>query len=690
MKRTLSALLALLSVGVLPAQRPRSADEALAKLSKVEQQEERLRHGAVRDLGRFAEASVTAALLRELERASTVSYRQTVVRALGDQRRDGVIEPLLDALREAANPRLCDSAAAALAAQGDPGVEALASELPPSPPKSIQRNAICYALGRLTHPVAKAALLRDLQAQQGRDRLPALRGLAAFAGDDEVDEARRGLAGDADDLVAATALTQLAEHRGREAPALAASLAARLKPDAEADRWTAVLRGLLVAPSVESFDALLAAASRADDPFGEACAADWQRAFDVSGFAAWLADKAAAKKDPLERVAAARAAALAPAEHADATLIALQKLLGQREAEVVQAAATAMAARGGAAAELALQQLLDKANGDGAAAALGALDSLRHDQPAWLEQLRQLAGHKRPAVRTAALRALAGSSGAADAVDVAGANLTSRDWPVRAAAIELLVRGRSAKAPPLLFERLDKEQARLRQDLVDGLASLTGLRFATVAEWRSWWQKEGAAFQPIASPRPADGKGRPRGDAAGTAAYWDIPVTSDRVAFVVDVSGSMTTPFGTGDATRLDEARRQLGRVFDALPAKCKLNVIAFAFDGKPLFPTLTSLDKGKRKQADAFVQQLSARGPTNVHDALRVAFADPDVDTIFLLTDGRPSTGAIVAPGRLADEVQRWNLGRGVRIHTIAIGEKSDFLERLANDSGGEHTVAR
>ena len=83
-------------------------------------------------------------------------------------------------------------------------------------------------------------------------------------------------------------------------------------------------------------------------------------------------------------------------------------------------------------------------------------------------------------------------------------------------------------------------------------------------------------------------------------------------------------------------------------------------------------------------------RGATNVHAALERAFADAEVDTIFLLTDGQPSAGFLVAPEAILREVRRWNVGRGVRIHTVAIGGRSDFLERLAADSGGEHTVAR
>ena len=93
---------------------------------------------------------------------------------------------------------------------------------------------------------------------------------------------------------------------------------------------------------------------------------------------------------------------------------------------------------------------------------------------------------------------------------------------------------------------------------------------------------------------------------------------------------------------------------------------------------------------ATAFARGLTARGATNVHDGLHRAFADGDVDTIFLLTDGQPSAGPVVDELALLAAVASWNVGRGIVIHTVAIGGRSRLLERLAEQSGGEHTVAR
>ena len=116
------ALALAVLVVALPGQRPRSAAEALGRYEQIRDRGEAERRRAVDDLGAFAEGEVTTVLLAELERAQELGFRQVVVRALGRQRRDGVVPALQKALEAATNPRLADSAAEGLARQGDDGV----------------------------------------------------------------------------------------------------------------------------------------------------------------------------------------------------------------------------------------------------------------------------------------------------------------------------------------------------------------------------------------------------------------------------------------------------------------------------------------------------------------------------------------------------------------------------------------
>jgi len=60
-------------------------------------------------------------------------------------------------------------------------------------------------------------------------------------------------------------------------------------------------------------------------------------------------------------------------------------------------------------------------------------------------------------------------------------------------------------------------------------------------------------------------------------------------------------------------------------------------------------------------------------------------LDTIFFLSDGRPSHGDFVDPDDILREVRLANELRKVVIHTIAIGEfQKEFMRQLAEESGG------
>ena len=670
-------------------QRPKSAQAAVSAFKKVSGEQERNRHNAIRDLGRFEEPAATDILLAELSRAKSISYIRTVIRAIGYKQRPGTVAPLATALRKATNPRLIEAAAEAIRKQGDAGIKTLIELLEADDATWSRRNSICYSLGRIADgDLARDALLAILKRANSSEQLPALRGLAARSDDAAVDAMRISLTSHKNLIVASTALQQLATHKHPEAPGLALALAQRLPAKADADLHTAVMQGLLSKPAPDNYDTLLAAAARAEDPFGKNNQSAWQAAFDDGTLMSWLAQNASSRKQPTERIAAARAVRWAPKSLREPAATFLRSLLGQRDAMLVQAAASSLVAVDQSKETAAsLQALLKKAQKETAPIALGALNQLLAEDPEWLQQLLALTESKRASIRSAALRALTTSKGSAEGTfEAAKKNLTVREWSVRAAAIELLMAIRAKDAPPLLIAILDKETARMQEDVRTALRNLTGLQFATKREWQQWWSKEGATFEPRKSPAATP----KRGDDNRTASYWNIPVHSERCTFVIDASGSMAQPFGTGSGTRLDEAKRQLGRVFETLPKKSKINVITFAGGTAPLFSKLSSLGKKQRKAAAGFVSDMQSKGPTNVHEALAAAFADQETDTIFLLTDGRPSVGPIVDPNQLADEVARWNFSRSIRIHTIAIGAKSDFLARLAKDSGGQHSVAR
>jgi von Willebrand factor type A domain len=655
------------------AQRPTTAAEALARFRAVQDRPEAERQRPAADLGDFADAEITTVLLAELARAEGLGYRQGIVRAIGEQTRPGAVAALVPLLTGDGPVRLWETVAQALANQGDEGVRTLAEQLAREAGGGGRRHAICDGLGRNRTELARDALLAELGRATGRDRLPPLRALRSRANEVPVDAVRLALAKDGDALVAASALQQLAEHGHAGAPALGLELSRRNPGDARRDVATAICHALLLEPSAAHHEPLLVAAAAAEDPF---------------------ADQAPVRKLATERTLAAQVLGLADGDQRPVAATALIKLLAQREPDVVRTAALALTRFGAELAGPPLQKLLAGKEDWQPAAALMALHTLRKDEPAWRADLLTHCDSKQAPARATALHLLQQlpASDNAPLLAAAVANLDHKQWPVRSAAIDLLRHLRTAAGVPPLFERLDAEQGRLRQDLVDALQDLTRLQFPTSTAWRDWWQQERANFR-IADRQPNDAeraRDNSRKGAKDTVSYWNLPVHSDRVTFVVDVSGSMAQPFGTGAGTRLDEAKRQLGRVLGLLGQKAKGNVVTFADSARGFAESLQPLDERRQKALAAFAEAMAAKGPTNVHDGLLRAFADPDVDTIFLLTDGRPSSGPVVDEEALLALVARWNLGRGVRIHTVALGGRSRFLERLAQQSGGNHTVAR
>jgi uncharacterized protein with von Willebrand factor type A (vWA) domain len=216
----------------------------------------------------------------------------------------------------------------------------------------------------------------------------------------------------------------------------------------------------------------------------------------------------------------------------------------------------------------------------------------------------------------------------------------------------------------------------------------TGTRVWKRAEWEAWWQKNRAGHQlpPEAAVRTVS-----KGAGGGTVAYFGIPLISTHVAFLIDVSGSMSAKIGTdAKRTRLDEAKRQLQVAIEKLEEDREFNVIVYDTGVNPFWDGIRKAKPKDKADAIDRVAKLAVRGSTNIHDALERAFADAAVDTVYLLTDGQPSAGKITDVQELADEVRRWNYRRQVVIHCIAVGEESPLLKRLSAESGGRYVFVR
>jgi hypothetical protein len=310
---------------------------------------------------------------------------------------------------------------------------------------------------------------------------------------------------------------------------------------------------------------------------------------------------------------------------------------------------------------------------------------LSKGDPAWRQTLASLAGSSDLGERIAAAAGYAVLADD-DALAALKTLLGDRSWKVRHAALDgaALVRRKELLQP--VVQRLDEEQGAMRLAVGQTLARLTGLDFGmNVGGWKKWYEEQGATFElPSAEAIAAleAKRAAPAADAT-TASFYGLPVYSKNVCFVVDQSGSMDESAGK-DQTRFDVAKKELGALFARLTLDCRANLVFFDDAITPWQKRLRAMDDKARNEALVFVGAREDGGGTNIHGALAAAFDDDSVDTVYLLSDGDPSSGAVTEPLELRAEIDLWNRVASVTVHCVSVGQESKLLAHLAHDSGG------
>jgi len=216
---------------------------------------------------------------------------------------------------------------------------------------------------------------------------------------------------------------------------------------------------------------------------------------------------------------------------------------------------------------------------------------------------------------------------------------------------------------------------------------------------------------------------------SGAVQYQGIETLSRSIMFVIDVSGSMEALVtekerfeagGYASYSRMEICKTELMRTLDGLQPHVNFNILAFATDVDPWKAKLVPANVLNKAAAKSWVARLVPiggsskedlaqaglvgaasldKGKTNTYGALTAALnvqggprtgADKnymtDVDTIFFLSDGRPTVGDYVDTDDILREVTAANQLRKVVLHTIAIGEfEKTFMKRLAEQNGGQ-----
>ncbi|MEY2981910.1 MAG: hypothetical protein RL562_2137 [Planctomycetota bacterium] len=396
----------------------------------------------------------------------------------------------------------------------------------------------------------------------------------------------------------------------------------------------------------------------------------------------WARKQGVRDENPSLRLAAVRVLR-AGGDAAD--LGALRAATEDADALVAVEAVEAVGARGdGDAVEL-LERLFTRAPGPVAAAALRALYARADgDADAVQRAMGAATAHQTWEARAAGLDLLAGA-GAEQAFPVILAAFQDKIWQVRAAAYRAAGAVRTRRSVESLITRIGDERGAARTFLADALVDLTGVDHGDAPDgWQKWWGIVGASFEvpPRVAKKAGDAPVRPR----TVASYYGIPLRTDSMVFIIDLSGSMTAK--VGEKTKLRAAQDQLIAVLRKLQPTQKFGLIGFGTDVGAWEPALVPASPKNVDEAVAWVERLAIRGSTNIYDSLERALAFEGVESIFLLSDGGPSAGRFVAMDQIRAAVRVQNRDQRVRINTILIGgsaREQDFMRKLAGENDGE-----
>ena len=155
-------------------------------------------------------------------------------------------------------------------------------------------------------------------------------------------------------------------------------------------------------------------------------------------------------------------------------------------------------------------------------------------------------------------------------------------------------------------------------------------------------------------------------------------IGSKDIVLVVDTSGSM-------EGKRMEQNKKALKYLVNALNANDHFSIVEFNTDVEHFKSNLVQATPENKKEAVAFIDDLEARGGTNLADALKNALTMLDHPSenpgyLVLMTDGEPTVGETGVPALLKSVHPK----RDLRVFDFGVGY--DVNTRLLNKLADEH----
>lgn len=277
-----------------------------------------------------------------------------------------------------------------------------------------------------------------------------------------------------------------------------------------------------------------------------------------------------------------------------------------------------------------------------------------------------------PLVISAALGATAGRLSVAE-LEVFLWSKGGSHGPLMGAVAALEAKG-DRESARLLIRRLGDEEAPLRPaaawGVVCSLRRMSGLSIGlSVDRWVKWSDDlpEGRITPVERRPVTDDGP--------MTTSLYGLSIRGDRVAFLVDMSGSMWVDHK--GAPRKAAVDVELARTLRALPPSARFDVVPYSKAPAPWRGELVAATPKNVEKAVKAFRGCGLKGVGDLWAALESVLVNEEIDTIVVLTDGAPSGGMrwnVELMGRLfADE----NRLRHVDLQMVLFGSSKGLKRR-------------
>jgi len=329
------------------------------------------------------------------------------------------------------------------------------------------------------------------------------------------------------------------------------------------------------------------------------------------------------------------------------------------------------------------------------------------------------------------------------AFEALAAGLKDPSRPVALTAVRWLRDAKDLRAVGPLIDALalneKVREGRIVHDINAALRQITKADLKNSVDWKNFWDSHKDLPPEKLQQQATIGKTQRKGtQVAPPVKFFDIPLNSKRVLFIIDVSGSMEKrdpvppepkappkpePAPNGKTTvrkvektetrkgapgeggkkedeeppeereRMHRVKEELIRTIRALDADVYFTIESFdneiAFLNDP--PALIPATPDNKKKAESWVKTLRPRGETWTDTAFEKGLGRvKDVDTVILLSDGQPYRNKKQIPqAQVRKEVKTLNRFVKARINTVGFKQEGDnlrqFLSDLAKDHDGE-----